>query len=271
MHMTAEPQRPASRPAIRTVALPSEHGGWGLTLEPGLLGLLIAPSAAGACLAAGAMVAFVARTPVRIVLVDRRRGRWLPRTALARRVATVELAVLAGLVGVAVALAEPWFWVPAVIAAPLILVESWFEVRSRGRRLVPELAGAVGVCSVSAMIVLADGGRARLAAALWMVLAGRTVTSIPHVRAQIARLHGRPVSRAGALVADGTALTIGIGAALVDRQLLAGAIAVTAVVVIQRLTARGPVPRAVVLGMRQMALGFGVVIVAALGVLATAV
>ena len=36
----------------RTVVTPTEHGGWGLTLEPALLGLLIAPSAAGAAIGA---------------------------------------------------------------------------------------------------------------------------------------------------------------------------------------------------------------------------
>jgi hypothetical protein len=33
------------RSRLRSVALPSEHGGWGLTLEPAVLGLLVAPSA----------------------------------------------------------------------------------------------------------------------------------------------------------------------------------------------------------------------------------
>lgn len=255
---------------LRSVAVPTEHGGWGLTLEPGLLGLLVAPSAAGACLAAGAMVAFVARTPLKVVLVDRRRGRSLPRTALARRVAAAELMVLAALLAGAVVLAEPWFWLPAIVAAPLILVEAWFDVRSRSRRLVPELAGAVGVCSVAAMIVLADGGSGGLAAGVWAVLVARVVTSIPHVRAQIARLHGRPASAAGAVAADAGALVAAALAVWVDRSLAAGAVAIVAVVVIQRVTARGPVPRPVVLGMRQMAMGFGVVVVTALGVLVSA-
>ncbi|WP_426574944.1 hypothetical protein [Aquihabitans sp. McL0605] len=44
-------QRPsgaaAPRSPLRAVALPAEHGGWGLTLEPGLLGLLITPVSLG--------------------------------------------------------------------------------------------------------------------------------------------------------------------------------------------------------------------------------
>lgn len=270
MSASVERRPTAPRPAIRSVGLPSEHGGWGLTLEPGVLGLLVAPSVAGACLAAAAILAFLARTPLKIVLVDRRRRRSLPRTALARRVAAVELAVLAALVGAAFALAEPWFWIPAAVAAPLILVESWFDVRSRGRRLVPELNGAIGVCSVVAMIVLANGHSAGLATALWIVLAARIVTSIPYVRGQISRLHGHPTSAAAAMLTDASAVALGGGAALINHRVLAGAVAVTGVVAIQRLTSRGPVPRPVVLGIRQLALGFGVVVATALGVLASA-
>ncbi len=259
----------SSRSRVRAVALPTEHGGWGLTLEPGLLGLLVAPSAAGGCLAAAALVAFVARTPLKLALVDRRRNRSLPRTHLAQRVAAAELTVLAVLVIGAVVLADHPFWAPAIVAAPLVLVESWFDVRSRSRRLVPELAGAAGVSSVAAMIVLADGGGGRLAAGVWAVLVARLLTSIPYVRAQIGRLHGRPARRLGGVVADGLALVTAAVAVGLDRELAAGAVAIAAVVAIQRITARGPVPRPTVLGIRQMAMGFGVVVVTALGVLAT--
>jgi hypothetical protein len=75
-----------ARSPLRAVALPTEHGGWGLTAEPALLGLLVSPSVAGVALGLGALVAFLARTPLRVVLVDRWRGRDLDRTRLARRV-----------------------------------------------------------------------------------------------------------------------------------------------------------------------------------------
>jgi hypothetical protein len=259
----------APRSLLRAVAMPTEHGGWGLTLEPGLLGLLIAPSIAGACLAAAALVAFLARTPVKIALVDRRRGHALPRTRLAARVAAIELVLLGALVTGAVLLAEHSFWPPAIVAAPLILVESWFEVRSRGRRLVPELAGGAAICSVASMIVLANGGSARLAAGVWAVLVARLVTSIPNVRAQINRLHGRPTRELDGVIADGLALFIAAVAVGLERDLTAGAVAIVAVVAIQRIAARGAVPRPVVLGIRQLAIGFGVVVVTALGVIAS--
>jgi hypothetical protein len=258
--------RAAARSPLRSVALPSEHGGWGLTLEPGLLGLLIAPGPAGLCIATGAMVAFLVRTPLKIVAVDRRRGRMLDRTRLAWKVAAAELVVLAALAGGAIVLAEPGFWVPGVVALPLLAIEGWFDVRSRGRRLVPELAGAAGVCSVAAMVVLADGGDARLAAGAWIILAARIATSIPSVRSQIARLRQRPSEGRAALAGDIVAIGLVALAVGLDRNLWAGGLAVLAVVTIQRVAATRPVPRPVVLGLRQMAMGFGVVMVTAAGV-----
>lgn len=264
----ATPSAPAGeRSAIRSVALPSEHGGWGLTLEPGLLGLIVAPGVAGLSIALAALVAFLARTPLKLALVDRRRGRHLPRTVLAWKVAAAELAVVAVLVAVAAALGDGRFWIPALVAAPFIAVESWYEIRSRGRRLVPEVAGAIGVSSIAAMVLLAGGRSAALAAGAWMVLAARVLTSIPFVRTQIFRIRGRSTSPAGAIAADAGALAVAAGAVVVDERLLTGAIAVAAVVVAQRLMALGTPPRPVVLGMRQMALGVGIAVATAVGVL----
>lgn len=260
----------SERSLLRSVALPAEHGGWGLTLEPGLLGLLIAPGSAGLCIAAGAMVAFLVRTPLKIVAVDRRRGRTLERTRIASRVAAVELVVLVALAGGAAAFAEPWFWVPGVVALPLFATEGWFEVRSRGRRLVPELAGALGICSVAAMIVLAEGGGTLLAVGAWIVLAARVTTSIPHVRAQIARLHQRPPQARAAAAGDIAALGFAAVAVSLDRDLCAGGLAVLLIIAAQRALSTRPVPRPVTIGLRQMAMGFGVVIVTAAGIVLSA-
>lgn len=257
---------PAARSPLRSVAVPAEHGGWGLTAEPALLGLLVAPAVAGAALAAAALVAFVARTPLKLALVDRRRGRRLDRTGLAWRVLAVEAAVFAVLVAVAVATAAGPFWAPAVAAAPLVALELWFDVRSRSRRLVPELAGAVGISAVAAMILLAGDESGGLAVGAWLVLAARAVTAIPHVRDRVARLHGRPGPASTLVVADVTAVATAAVAVALDGALAAGAAAVVAVVVVQRLGAGAPVPPPKVLGLRQMALGLAVVAVTAAGI-----
>lgn len=257
---------PEQRSPLRAVAVPAEHGGWGLTVEPALLGLLVAQSVAGGLLAAAAVVAFLARTPLRVVLVDRRRHRALDRTALAARVLAAEVALLAALAAGATLLGDPRWWWAAVAAAPLVLVELWFDLRSRSRRLVPELAGAAGISASAAAIVLASGGTMALAIAVWLVPAARVVTSIPHVRDQIARLHGRSPAHRTNLLPDAAAGTLALVAVALDPSVLLGALAIGGVVVVQRLGARRPVPPPKVLGLRQMALGLAVVAACALGV-----
>lgn len=256
----------ADRSTLRSVAVPAEHGGWGLTLEPGLLGLLVAPSFAGLCIALAAMVAFTSRTPLKIAMVDLRRGRRLERTKAAAAVGAAELLLLGALVVGAVLSAEGAFWAPLLIAAPLILVEVSYEVRSRGRRLVPELAGAIGVCSVAAMVVLADGGSVGLAVGAWLVLAARVTTSVPWVRSQIARLHASEIDGSVQFRVDAAALIMAGAAVWAERGLVLGAAAIAVVITLQRMAGHKPVPRPAVIGMRQMAMGFGVVLAAALGV-----
>ena len=168
------------RSLLRAVAVPTEHGGWSLTVEPVLLGLLVAFSWPGVALGAAAIVAFVARTPLKLVLVDRWRGRRLDRTIVARRVVVVELIVLVALVAVGALGANGRIWLPLIAAAPLVAMELWFDMRSRGRRLVPELAGTIGIGSVAAAIALADGATTDMALGLWVVVAARAAAAIPY-------------------------------------------------------------------------------------------
>jgi len=152
--LTSQADRAADvRAGWRSVAIPSEHGGWGLTLEPVLLGLAVAWSGAGVALGVAAFTAFLVRTPAKLVAVDLRRKRWLDRSRLALEIAIVEVVVLVAAVGAVIVLAG-WSWlVPVVVAAPLVAVEMSFEIRSRARRLLPELCGAIAVAAVSASIV----------------------------------------------------------------------------------------------------------------------
>ena len=102
------------------------------------------------------------------------------------------------------------------------------------------------------------------------MLTARVATSIPHVRAQIARLHGRPSQSGPVGGGDLVALVLAAAAVGLDRRLAAGAVAIAAVIAAQRFAATQPVPRPMVLGLRQMAMGFGVVLATSIGVLATA-
>lgn len=267
MTLTHNERAVGERAGWRAVAMPSEHGGWGLTLEPVLLGLLVAWSGAGVALGIAAFAAFVLRTPAKLVAVDVRRGRWLDRSRLALRIAIVELVLLASSVAVAVALAG-WSWlVPVVVATPLIAVEFSYDIRSRGRRLVPELCGAVGIAAIGASIVLAGGGSGGLAAGVWLVLAARAIGAIPFVRVQIMRLrrgHG-PAWQSD--LAQVFAIAVAAVAVIVDRRLLFGFAGVAALAAAQVVwIRRAPMP-AKQLGLLQLAIGLALVDVTVTGVL----
>lgn len=257
---------PSRRSVWRSVVIPSEHGGWGLTLEPALLGLLVAPSLAGLAAAGAALLAFTARTPLKIVLVDRRRHRRLERTRAAALAAAAELIVCGVLVGGVAVVADARALVPVAVAAPLFAVELWFDARSRGRRLVPELCGAVGISGVVAVIVLLDGGSASLAAALWTLLSARAIASVTFARGQVLRLRSGASSTTASDVAQVLGLVIAIVAWLVDPEVAVGALCVVAVIGAQYAWSRGPARRAKVVGFWQLGFGLAIVVGTAVGV-----
>jgi hypothetical protein len=260
---------PRPAPPWRQVAVPAEHGGWSLTAEPVVLGLIVAWSWPGLALGLAAMLAFVARTPVKVVLVDRWRRRWLDRSRLAARIATVELVAIGLLAGwAATGAANSRFWIPLAVAAPLIGVELWFDMRSRSRRLVPELAGTIGIGSVVAAIALAAGESGTLAVGLWVVVSARAAAAIPYARTQVFRAHGRPVTRWHSDLAQLLALAATAAAWAAGAIPLAPVLAVAAIAVWNLVAVRGPVRPAVVIGLQQMTFGFVVVAVTAVAVLA---
>lgn len=261
------PPAAAARSPWRSVAIPNEHGGWGLTLEPVLLGLLVAPSLAGVLLGVAAFLAFLVRTPLKLLSIDRRHHRWVERSRWAARIATIELALI-GLLGVAALLLAGWVWlVPVALAAPLVIVEWSYDSRGRGRRLIPELTGAAGIAAVAATIVLAGDGSAHLAVAVWMILAARAIGSIPFVRVQIARLRRGTGNVRGSDFAQLAAVLVAAVAAIVEPRVALGATAIAVMAGLQTWWVRtAPVaPRK--LGFTQLGLGLGVTLVTGFGAL----
>jgi hypothetical protein len=255
-------------PRIRGVALPAEHGGWSLTLEPALLGLIVAPSAAGFALAGAALVGFLLRTPLRIVFVDRLRGRWLDRTTQAAHVALLESLLLWLLVGIAIWTADHAWWYPVVPGAVLISTALWHDARSRSRRLLPELAGTIGISAIAAAIALAGGADTVLAYGMWLVMAARVAAAVFFVRLQLRRAkhqpHRHPVNDAAQVVA---AVAV-IAGAVADLIPPAGAVAVVTLCIIHAVLARRPPPKAAVLGAQQVVLGLTIVLITGLAAIA---
>ena len=256
------------RPLWRTVAIPTEHGGWGLTLEPVLLGLIIAFSWSGLAIGVAAFLAFLVRTPLKLALVDRRRHRSLPRTRLAARLAIIEVAAVIALVVAAIAGAGTRWTIPVACALPLFTIELSFDVRSRGRRLVPEVCGAVGISAVAASIVIAGNGDERLAVAAWMILAARSLAAIPYVRTQIARSHRKAASLAVTDAFQLTGAALAMLAAVVHNRVVVGTGVVMVAALAQSIaTRRAHIAAAKVIGLRQMTIGLAIVAATATGAL----
>lgn len=256
-------------PTIRSVAMPGEHGGWSLTIEPALMGLLAAPSKAGVMLGVAALGLFLARTPLRVVLVDRYRDRYLPRTSLAGRILGLEAAVIGGLVVAAGVVGDRRFWWVAVVAIPLGSIGLVFDTRSRSRHLVAEMVATVAIAGVAAAIPLASSGVDwRIAVGLWVVAAARAVGTIPFVRLQLRRVKDQEWSRWGSDFAQLVAMDLVVLAWAMDLLTPPGAVAIVALGVTHLILSRMEAPPVGVIGAQQVVLGLGIVVAAGLGAVA---
>ena len=251
---------------IKPVALPVEHGGWGLLSEPIALGLLVAPSLPGILIGLAAVGAFLTRQPFKLLVGDFRRNRRLPRTDVAIRFVLVYALASAACLFAATAITANSFLVPLLVAAPFVGVQLFYDVSGKTRQLIPEITSSVALGAIGASIVLADGGTVKSAYGVWLIMAARSLPSILYLRARLAESHNKPVSLFPALAANLVAL-VGLFA-LADR----GLVPVLAVVPIAVLTFRAVGgllrPKAVpakTLGIQELILGAVTVLVVATG------
>lgn len=251
------PQASAARPRLRPIALPTEHGGWALLLEPALAGLIAAPTVAGALLALAALGAFLARHPLTLALADRGRGRRYPRTALAERFALgYGLCALVALALAALLTPAP-FWPALLAAAPIALVQIVYDLRRRSRALPAELAGALALAALAPAMLLAAGRDPRAAAGAWALLAGRAAPAILYIRCRLRRARGESAPARPALLAHLAAALLAVG--LLAMGLTAWP-AVAAIALLMLRAAVGLRPRAralpaAVVGAQEAALG----------------
>lgn len=256
-------------PKWRSIALPVEHGGWGFTIEPILLGLLVAASAAGWEISVAALAVFLARRPVKLVATDLVRRRWLPRTKVAAGFAAgYGLIALAGLVG-AVVTAKAAFWQPLALALPLGAVAVYADSHSRSRTLPAELAGSMAMGSTVTMIALAGGEGATMAFGLWLVLAARAVTTVVLVRGQIRRVHDKPVREPVIYSVQALTLVVMVGAALDEVVPWLSVAAIGAIGLLAVISLRRPPIAAKTVGWTQILVGLGVVWLTAIGIWAS--
>jgi hypothetical protein len=246
------------RVALRPLAIPNEHGGWGFLFEPIVLAGIAAPSLAAMLVALAAVAAFLARHPLKLAAADAVRGRRYPRTvACAQIAAAYSLVALLAMAGAIYA--SGWLIVlPLAIAAPFGLVQLAYDAKNRGRAAVPELAGAMAMGGVAASMALASSLPPALAGALWLVALCRSPPAILYVRALLGR--GR-----GAVSAHAVAIVI---VALLWRASLAPLVAViAAAVLLGRALAPPPSRVAKRIGVAELVWGGAATIATGLGYL----
>jgi hypothetical protein len=196
---------------VKTIALPAEHGGWGLLFEPTALGLLVAPSVAGLYLALSAVGFFLARHPLTLVVLNRHRSS--PRTGLARRFAVLYLVIGTASFVAAFVFAQHAFLLPLLMAAPLAVVQVAHDWTGRRRVLISELAGAIAITSLVTAIALAGGWSTKASFILWAIMGAREVPAILYVRACLRRLKANDASPAPMIVAHLTAIAVAMALA----------------------------------------------------------
>lgn len=244
-----------SRPALRPLVLPTEHGGWGFLLEPLFLGMLVAPSRGGALIALAALFAFLTRQPLKLAMQDALRRKSYPRTFWCRSFATGYAALAAISIASAMALSGWTLVLPFALVAPLALVTLFADAKNRSRSLLPELSGSIAMASTAASIALASGSTFLAAFSLMALIALRGIPSILYVRTLLKRAHKQTASSTPAFVAHVLAVPIAYA--------IGSLFAVAATLALLARAAWGlthDVPRAKTVGWREI--GWGAVAVA---------
>jgi hypothetical protein len=189
----------------QSVALPPEHGSWGLVGEPVVLGLLVAPAWASLLVGVGAFAGFLAYRPAKLAWGDLRRRKRYPRTALAVRLAAgFALAAVLALAG-AWSLAGAGWLLPFALAAPFGAAFAAYDLRP-GRSWQAEVTAPVAFAATAAAMALAGGRSPAVALSLWAVMAARSVPSVLYVRERLRLERGEQARRALAVAAHVLAL-----------------------------------------------------------------
>ncbi|MDP3981094.1 MAG: YwiC-like family protein [Chlamydiota bacterium] len=167
---------------IKTIALPKEHGGWGLLLEPVIVALVLCPHGSAFLLAVSFICAFLMYYPLKIATEDTLKHQRTPRTMLAYQFSALYgFIALVGILYVFIN-SKSLFWIPLLISLPLFFYQFSAALNKEHRNLFPEISGAVALASVAPAILI-SGERSLIDAFLiWYLFMVRGFFSIVYVR-----------------------------------------------------------------------------------------
>lgn len=214
---------------IRSVALPAEHGGWSMLLEPIVLGLMLAPTVPGVFVSSAAIGAFLARHPLKLAVGNWRLNRHTARTKLAERFAIVYLCLAILAITFAIQTAGATLLLPLLLALPTTILQLFYDSMGRSRALIPELAGSISTGAVATAIAMSGDWPRPAAFGLWVILVSRTLPTILYVRARLRLLHGKKASSSGVIGVHIVAVLVVLGLAKLQ---LAPALAVFAMLIL---------------------------------------
>jgi hypothetical protein len=213
MSTVASFQLQAKASVFKDVVLPREHGSWSLAFEPVVLGLLVAPSAAGALLAVALGAGFFARRPLRIYLNERR----AERRAQGKHALIICMGTgVLGLSGAVLLGGAEWLlWlVPVAIAGAIF---AHFDRNGAGREEAAEIAGSAAFAMVPAAIGILGGLAPVQALTLALLSLARSVPSVLCVRSYLRAKKTDEHRNAPALIAACSAFVV--AAMLFERNL----------------------------------------------------
>lgn len=169
-------------PPWRTL-LPPEHGSWFMLGFPLVLGLLLRPSAGGACLGLAALAFFLARSPLRRVLSGQ-------RDPLQRR-ALLLFGGLASTFGLMTLwISGPQFLIPLACVTPLVFVALRADLQRAARSLAVEVAAQGAFAGLAASLLAAGGGSLPEAGRAWLFTTLVGGANLAHVRRLLGHAHG---------------------------------------------------------------------------------
>ena len=252
----------------KSIAFPTEHGGWSFISEPIVLGLLLTTSWGGLALAIGAFAAFLLRQPLKIVLKDFRVGRNVPRTLAALRFVMIygSITIMAGIVTLLTVPSVLWL-VPIGFSIPLVAVQLWHDAQNQSRNLIAELSGALATGAVVASIVLIGGWALAAAMGLWLAIGVKGITAVLYVRSRLRLERNKPAMVNWTLVAHAVGfgmLLIAVSYGLLPWTVL-GAMFILTVRAGVGLSSLRKVRPPKILGMQELGYGFGYVLLTAIG------
>lgn len=198
----------------RDCVRPQEHGSWSLAFEPLVVALLVAPSRPGALLAVALAAGFFCRRPLRLLARERQAER---RGIAGRAVGVCSAVGLTAFAAVLLTSGPAWFaWmIPSAVAG---VAFAGFDCRGAGREGGAEIAGAVAFAVTPAAFGQLAGWTSAEAAALALVVLGRSVPAVMMVRAFLRAAKTGVRSDGPALVT--TALAVVAAAGLFERGLV---------------------------------------------------